>query len=270
MAMNFVSVSGVSELEQLEGIGRVYHGEKIGFPLVIGYQVSSKSINQGTRNPRQPYFSELGMLNTLTEDYGLHTAVHYYTKDNAVIMADLEKIIDAGIEPSATLLQLNTLPCSLEELAKINEMGFNVIFKVAVSNKQAPQGGYAVWKGEGVQDVTSGEAAPLVSQVAERLGLIDYAMFDPSHGTNLSLDFDENSMAMKFGKAIVNNPQLMKIGLVYAGGIKPGNVSRITRLLHASFPNRFSIDTESGVRANDELDLGLVKEYLLGYKKALE
>ena len=35
-------------------------------------------------------------------------------------------------------------------LRKVREIGFGVIFKVAVSNKQSPQKGYAVWKGEGV------------------------------------------------------------------------------------------------------------------------
>jgi hypothetical protein len=270
MSMNFVSISGVSDKGQMERINRAYREENLDFPLVIGYQVSNKSINQGTKNNRQPWFSELGLLDKQTKDYGFHTAVHYYTKDNATMLQDLEKIIDTGVNPKMTLLQLNTLPCSLETLSKVKEFGFHVIFKVAVSDKQTTQGGYAVWKGKEVQDVSSGEVSPLVSQVSERLGLIDYAMFDPSHGTNLDLDFDENNMAMKFGRAIVDNPKLRETGLVYAGGIKPGNVSRITRLLNASFPNRFSIDTESGVRIDDQLSPELVKDYLLGYKLALD
>jgi len=268
--MNFVSISAISDTNQLDGINKIYREEGFDFPLVIGYQVSNKSINQGTQNSRQPRFSDLGFLNRQTINYGLHTAVHYYTKDNATILQDLEKIIDLGINPSITLLQLNTLPFSIETLSKVKELGFNVIFKVAVSNKQTLQGGYAVWKGKEVQDVSSGQVEPLVAQVSDRLGLIDYAMFDPSHGTNLDLDFDENSLALKFGRSITDNPKLNEIGLVYAGGIKPTNVSKVSRVLHKTFPNRFSIDTESGVRIDDELNLGLIKDYLIGYKKALD
>ena len=132
MTMNFVSVSAVSSRDQLAEIGRIYRDEKLLFPVAIGYQVSNKSINQGTQNTRQPRFLELGDLDKGTRDYGFITAVHYYTKDNSTIVGDLEKIAETGIDPSVTLLQFNTLPPSL------------VIFKVAVSDKQTSQEGYAV------------------------------------------------------------------------------------------------------------------------------
>jgi len=46
---------------------------------------------------------------------------------------------------------------------------WDIIFKMAVSDKQSPERGFAIWKGESVQDVGSGEAAPLVSQVYDRM-----------------------------------------------------------------------------------------------------
>ncbi len=264
MVMNFVSISAVSNRNHLAEISRIYCDERLSFPLAIGYQVSNKSINQGTQNTRQPRFIELGDLDKETRDSGFITAIHYYTKDNATIVGDLEKITEMGIYPSKTLLQFNTLPPSLEILSKVKKVGFKVIFKVAVSDKQTPRGGYAVWKGEGVQDVSSGQVEPLVIQVMDRISYIDYAMFDPSHGTNLDLNLDENSMAIRFGKGIVVHPDLNGVGLVYAGGIKPSNVRQLTQSLHSFFPNRFSIDTESGVRTNDQLDLDLVRSYLIG------
>ncbi|GEM_PF-3170666 len=270
MPENFVSVSGISDRKQLAGIKRICKGENFHFPVVIGYQVSNKSINQLTQNSRQPRFAELGELDRETREYGLITAIHYYTKNNKTIIGDLERIIDAGVEPSSALLQFNTLPPSLEVLKSVNEMGFKVIFKVAVSNKQSPQGGYAVWKGEDVQDVKNGEAMPLVNQVYERKDFIDYIMFDPSHGTNLDLDLGENSLAIRFGKEIVATRDLDNIGLVYAGGIKPANVERLTKTLNSFFPNRISVDIESGVRINDKLDLDLVRKYLVKYKSAFE
>src|SRR3989344_1700862 len=106
--MNFVSVSAVSDREQLDNIARIYQQEGLNSPLVIGYQVSNKSINQGTQNTRQPKFVELGDIDKVTRDYGFITAVHYYTKDNSTILEDLEKVVDLGVEPS--LLQFNTLP----------------------------------------------------------------------------------------------------------------------------------------------------------------
>jgi len=95
-------------------------------------------------------------------------------------------------------------------------------------------------------------------------------MFDPSHGTNLDLNLDENSMAIRFGQGIVVHPDLKGVGLVYAGGIKPSNVRQLTKSLNSFFPNRFSIDTESGVRTNDQLDLDLVRSYLIGYRDEIK
>jgi hypothetical protein len=261
MATNFVSVSAVSNREQLDSIARIYQQEGFNFPLAIGYQVSNKSINQGTQNPRQPKFVELGDLDKATRDYRFTTAVHYYTKDDTMILADLERIISLGVEPS--LLQFNTLPTSLETSRKVRDIGFKTIFKVAVSNKQSPQGGYAVWKGDGVQDVSSGQVEPLVAQVYDRRDVIEYVMFDPSHGTNLELDLDENSLAVRFGRGIVANRELDHLGLVYAGGIKPTNVRSLTKSLTHLFPNGVSIDIESGVRTDDKLDMDLVRDYLL-------
>ena len=55
---NFVSVSGVSNQKQLKTIHQIHQQEGFDFPIVIGYQFSSKSINQGTKNPRQSKFRE--------------------------------------------------------------------------------------------------------------------------------------------------------------------------------------------------------------------
>ena len=262
MSINFVSISAVTDGSQLEEISKIYHGKGLSFPLAIGYQVSNKSINQGTQNTRQPRFVDLASLDRETRNLGFITAVHYYTRDNGTIIEDLERVIGSGVKSS--LLQLNTLPSSLDILEKAKDMGFRIIFKVAVSNKQSSEGGYAIWKGENVQDVSSGQVDSLVNQVYDRRCCIDYAMFDPSHGTNLNLDLDENTLAIRFGKRIIANKELNHLGLVYAGGIKPSNIRQLTRMLYSFFPNRFSIDVESGVRTEDKLDLGLVRKYLVG------
>ncbi len=271
VSSNFISVSAVSNREQLREINKIYreNGE-FPFHLAIGYQVSSKSINQGTQNPRQPKFADLGELSQETWNYRMIPAVHYYTKDGETIISDLEKV--AAIIPMGTILQLNILPPSLNVLEKIRMMGFNPIFKVAVSDKQSSEGGYAVWKGEGVQDVKTGEIGPLIEQVRERRGFIDYVMFDPSHGTNLDLTLDENSLAIRFGREIAESHDLDSLGLVYAGGIKPSNVKTVLNSLFTYFPRRrISIDTESGVRTSDnQLDMGLVRQYLENCRYVLE
>ena len=267
MEKNFVSISAVSDRKQLATIHNICDEEEISFPVVIGYQLSNKNINQGTQNPRQPKFTEIGALDKETRDYGLITAIHYHTKNNATIIRDLEKIIKSGVDPSLALVQFNTLPPSIDTLRQVKDMGFSNIFKVAVSNKKSPQKGYSVWKGEKVQDVESGEIEPLLKQVYDRKNVINYAMFDPSHGTNLDLDLDENSLAIRFGLEITkmkHSYDLNHIGLVYAGGIKPTNVRKLTMTLSDFFPEeKFSIDIESGVRTQDKLDLKLVREYLV-------
>jgi phosphoribosylanthranilate isomerase len=268
---NFVSISGISDRKELQGIYKICQEEIFDFPLVIGYQVSSKSINLGTQNPRQPKFLDLGDLNTETLSYGFFPAVHYYTKDNSSVLKDLEKIAELGILDSNLLLQLNTLPLPTEILREIKKAGPEVIFKAAVSDKQTSQGGYAVWKGEGVQDVKKGAVKPLIAQVRERKDFIDYVMFDPSHGTNLNLDLDEKNLAIRFGKEITSIKELDHLGLVYAGGIKPSNTKKVVRGLFSFFPDRFSIDAESGVRNKEnKLDLDLVRAYLINFREACQ
>ncbi len=152
-----VSISGVSDKKQIREIHKIRREEGFNFSIAIGYQASHKSINQGTHNPRQPRFSDLEDLSE--EAYILHfiTAVHYFTKDNETILPDLEKIRKAVDPKGMTLLQLNTLPPKNYVLRRAKEMLFEVILPVAVSNKQSPDGGYAVWKGREAQDVKSGD-----------------------------------------------------------------------------------------------------------------
>lgn len=268
-SQNFVSISGITNRTQLQGIHEICQEEIFDFPIVIGYQVSNGSINRGTQNPRQPKFLDLGDLSAETLSYGFLPVIHYYTKDNSTVLGDLEKIVELGILDSNPLLQLNTLPLSIEILRKIKEKNLKVIFQVAVSNKQTPQGGYAVWKGKGVQDVKEGEVEPLIAHIQERKDFIDYIMFDPSHGTNLDLDLDEKSLAVRFGKEIISIGDLNHLGLVYAGGIKPSNVGRVAGALFSFFPDRVSIDIESGVRDKENKpNLNLIKDYLVNFREA--
>jgi phosphoribosylanthranilate isomerase len=271
----FVSISAITNLHDLSEIAQIAREEKFDFPIVIGYQVSHKNINQNVQNARQPKFSDLGIITKATYDYGFIPAFHYYTKDEATIVSDLERVLGLGISHfHPRLVQFNTLPTSREILSSVKEMEFLSIFKVAVANKK--DGGYAVWRGEGVQDVSEGNVTSLVNQVESREDLISYAMFDASHGTNLDLELSEESMAVKFGREIIKNPNISNVGLVYAGGIKPSNVKQVVKSLSSYLSQGFSIDTESGVRKiqkigdeiiSDELDLGLVREYLMNVRE---
>ena len=124
-------------------------------------------------------------------------------------------------------------------------MGFSNIFKVPISNKKNSDGGYSVWKGELVEDVETGESESLLRHVFSYLGYIDYVMFDPSHGTNLNLDLNENSLAVKFGLEIRMRKTEMEeissrsdLGLVYAGGIKPNNLKKMVGKITKLFPRR--------------------------------
>lgn len=263
MPKNFVAISGITTRKQLDRIHEIAVEEKIDFPLCIGYRVSHKSIHQGTANSRQPSFAELEQLLCTTESYGFLNGVHYYTKENETIPQDIEEIRKKGrfLERNI-ILQSNTLPPNPEVLRKIKRKGFDIIFKIAVSDKNSANGGYAVWKGETVEDVSKGDSNILIQSVLERSDAINYAMFDPSHGTNLSLDLSEQSLGIQFGRAIISYHGLDHIGLVYAGGINPRNVRSVRQRLGSNFPKRFSIDIESGVRTNDKLDMKKVRRYL--------
>jgi phosphoribosylanthranilate isomerase len=94
-------------------------------------------------------------------------------------------------------------------------------------------------------------------------------MFDPRHVTNLELYLNKNSLAIRFGGRVSKLKELDNLGLVYAGGINPDNVVGLTRTLNQFFPRRFSVDIESIVRTEKDLDIGKVRDYLNGYKKAM-
>lgn len=272
----FVSISGVSTKQELEGIVDICNQERFDFPIAIGYQFSSKSINKGTKNPRQPRYDEFEELNRITTQSGLITAVHYYTKKNSSILPDVSRLArETKLNPEQTLLQLNTLPPSRQVLKKLKQKGFKLIFKVPIADKGT--GRYAIWKGATVEDTFSGDAMKLVGEVDRVKEHIDYAMFDPSHGTNLGLDLSSDSVSIRFGDLVNNivNTELAvqgdnhQVGLVYAGGIGPRNVEPVVRKLKTEFPKGFSIDTESAIRIKDKLDLGLVRDYLIGYRKGI-
>mgnify|MGYP001578960057 FL=1 len=104
----------------------------------------------------------------------------------------------------------------------------------------------------------------LVEKVRKRKDCIDYAMFDPSHGTNSSLDLNSDSLAIRFGREIISDRDLGHLGIIFAGGINPRNVATLKKILHDYLPrDRVSIDVESGVRKDDCLDLALGRDYLL-------
>ena len=265
----FVSVSGISTADELEKINDISESKNFKFPLVIGYQLSNKSINQGTKNLRQPNFSDLESLARKTVEFGMIPAFHYYTKSLDTTLDDLRKLASKVYAPQA-LIQFNTLPLSNETLEDVKDIGFGIIFKVAVSDIKS--GGYSVWQGSEVEDALSGNPETLFEQVRERKDFIDYAMFDPSHGTDFTLNLDRNSLAIRLGKKIISDPSLMHLGLVYAGGINPANVENLTRQLYENLPeDKICIDIESGVRNKDDsLNLNKVRDYLVNYSRSQE
>jgi len=266
---NFVAVSGISNLEQLKAISSIKKEENLEFPITIGYQLSHGSISSGATNPRQPNFTDFSELTSYTHKLDFMPAFHYYTKDEKTILTDLELLLEQGaLEYGPALLQFNTLPPSPETLRSVRDMGFQIILKVPVSDKSSPGKGYAVWTGDGVQDVEGGDVRTLVDQVEKCASYIDYAMFDPSHGTDLTLNLEKDSLAVRFGEELKCRGRLDHLGLVYAGGINPKNVESIIDSLSVYFPGRFSIDIESGVRnSRDELEINLIREYLINCNK---
>lgn len=265
MAINYISLSGIKDRNVLAGVQKICEEERFTFPVVIGYQVSHRTINGGDPGNRQPRISHLRELCKESKEYGMFPAIHYYTRDNTTILSDLERLLELGVEPG--LLQLNTLPPIPKTLEIINKRGYKIILKVAVSDKH--QGGVAVWTGQKVEDVSTGDISNLIKQVYERKDFIQYVMFDPSHGTNLELDLNENSLAIRFGKEIIEMDSLSHLNLVYAGGIKPSNVKQLIRLLNSFFQGKFSIDAESGIRTGDQLNLELVRKYLTEYRDGM-
>jgi phosphoribosylanthranilate isomerase len=263
MNENFVCVSGVTRDIELGWVADDIQKHHLNYRAAIGFQVSNSSINNGTTNERQPNFENLGRLDGLAREYGLIPAIHYFTKDNETILGDLETIAkNIDMTHGSTLLQFNTLPVEINILKEVEKMGFDTIFKIPVSNKGA--GGYAVWKGDGVQDVSSGDVGPLIEHAREVAPYVRYVMFDASHGTNLELDLGEDSLPIRFGKGIRELREMDNVGLVYAGGFNPDNIyDKITALEKHLFGG-VSVDIESGVMGSDgKLDKVNVRDYFV-------
>ena len=263
---NFVSLSGVTSSNELVKIAQIKERTGIEYPLAIGYQLSNKSMNQGINNKRQPPFESIRELDRLTKSRGLIPSYHYYTKNNSTTFGDLERLAKEVDLSNRTLLQLNTLPLQTDDYRKIKNLGFEIIYKLPISNKES--GGYAVWKGDEVQDASKGDARILIRKAKKVVGFADHLMFDPSHGTNHALDLSEDSLAIQFGDLVSINAAMVGMGLVYAGGINPENAKEVIERLKGHFEEiGFSIDTESGVRnERNELDLNKVRDYLIACK----
>jgi len=271
-AKQFLSVSAVRSKQELESIVRIRDRTKIKTPIAIGFQVSEKSINTGGTNNRQAPFGELPDLVKQANDWGLIPAIHYYSKNpDGFIGADLQKMADSGLFGYKPILfQFNTLPPNPLLLAGLQKEGVDVIFKVAVADK-TNEATPIVWRdGRNVVDVNTGDVNLLVQQVRDNFDFISYAMFDPSHGTDYKVDLNEERMGIKFGKAIITEPELDRIGLVYAGGISHRNVVKVVKTLSSYFGDRFSIDAESGLRDMGGLNMNKVRCYLENSADILE
>ncbi|MEI6731105.1 MAG: hypothetical protein WCK90_00340, partial [archaeon] len=261
MVKNYVSISGVSNENELREINRIYIKECLHYTLAIGYQVSSKSIREGTRNPRQPWFSDLGSLCRLTENLGFIPAIHYYGKDESLIVTDMKNMAGSGVEPSRALVQFNTLPPSVDTLREVKKIGFGIILKVAVADKSV--GGYKVWKGPEVEDIRTGSVDNLIKQVVDRKDVIDYAMFDGSHGTGLPLDLSPGSLATRFMEEFTKRKELSGLKFVGAGGIGPDNVAEQYMIMQEKTGNRASVDIEGKARVDNVLSMKLVRAYMV-------
>ncbi|MFT4313271.1 MAG: hypothetical protein ACMXYA_02600 [Candidatus Woesearchaeota archaeon] len=269
MSSQFVSLSGISSEFELEKIRSICDEEGISFPVVIGFQVSHSSINRGTQNDRQPLFSDLGTLDALTRKLGFQSAIHYYTKNIPNLVDDLECIEGVGVDCSQALFQFNTLPPLPVFLAQTQRKGFSILYKVAVANTDNEAGGYAVWMEDaGTIDARSKNVQPLLDQVKCAAPFISYAMFDPSHGTDFALDLQPDNLAILFGEGVMRNHP--KLGLVYAGGVKPNTAGQICQLLQHYFPSRASIDIETGIHTGSRRDFDKIREYLVNCRGLFE
>lgn len=267
MNRDFICVSGVTREEELHWISYFTYINNLD-NTAIGFQVSNSSINKGTTGERQSEFSELKNLVSLSRINGITPAIHYFTNDNETVLGDLETIAsNIDMSCGSTLLQFNTLPLETSVLKEVKKMGFDTIFKIPVSNKENERG-YSILRGGDVQDVSSGEVAPLIEYAREVAQDVSYVMFDASHGTNLELDLSENSLPIRFGKGIRELGEMDNVGLVYAGGIGPDNVYDMMRTLGEYFPRGVSVDAESAVMSSDGLDRKKIGEYFSEAKRA--
>lgn len=256
----FVSISAVTSLDELKDIARIKDQLKPNFPVVIGWQLSSSSINDGTQNSRQPPFHEIKNLYKAALDNDIVSAFHYYTKDMNSMEDDLEILANKlNFFDQVKLLQFNTLPPSEENLEVFRGFGFSPILKVPIADKRLAPKGYQSHR---VNDIRQAKADDLHSQARSVSGLINYVMFDPSHGVGLELGTSKDNLGIHMGHLITSDLGMNRVGLVYAGGIGPNNARNILSNLKRNFPRRVSIDSQSAIRTQDRLDSNKVKEYL--------
>jgi len=201
--------------------------------LVIGYQFSHKSIYEGPSNSRQLRIENTYQLMELNQFLGFDAGLHYYTKDFSTIIDDLDILLNKNkLSNFVTMLQFNTkTPIDVDILRDIkNEYNQRIIFKVPVEE-------------EGVNIIEKKDYTldQLVQLVEERGDYIDYAMYDPSHGTGTEMDLNK---ATAFGKEM----KKLHKNIVLAGGFNPKNIEASLDRIILELGQEFSIDAEGGLR----------------------
>lgn len=274
MEGRFISISGVTNSDDLKTISRIAREEDTWERVVIGLQVSTRSINEGTRNPRQPSFGDIDRLIGITYELGMEPAIHYATRDLNTVIPDIKKMNDSLRYD--VMLQFNTALPTQEILEFAREKGFQTIVALPLVDKSRPGGGYFAWKGKDSEDSRNTSAERLIERLLPIRKHVDYVLFDPSHGTGEVTNFGPESLAIQFGKNFfdprVTGNIFRDVDLIYAGGIGPDNVHEVARAIYSSgLPSeRVSIDSESNLRTDDKLDLDKVRLYLRGNNEALK
>jgi hypothetical protein len=215
--------------------------------VMIGVLASAKTL-RGLANRWPHRYPTLSNLAGIFPDHPLaFNLIHYNTNSPDLLYQQLLEITPlAGPHIHGYQLNIPWPPASQLRDFRLKYPRLKIVLQVSTQSL----------------DMIDHSAEGLISKLREEyVGLVDYALLDPSAGSGLSLD---PAWARRYLQAL--HETNLGIGMGVAGGLSPATLDLVEPLVR-DFPE-LSIDAESLLRdENDDLNVDLAKAYI---RRALE
>lgn len=216
---------------------------RISYVPAFGIIVSDKRLEQPSKDGKtSPAFQGLPCLLELMPENVLPT-IHYFTSNPQNLGEELNRLLGEGVySRGGRTVQLNTknLP-DIKQLSALQEDYSKLEFILSLSK----------------EILSDHNPQELAKRVREYDGIVSYVLIDPSWGKGLEVDLNQYAeLIIVLDEALPN----MRVGV--AGGFDADNVEDRVLKLAEKVKIPFSIDAQSGLRTDNELDIVKAKLYL--------
>lgn len=238
----YIGVTGISNAREARAIVQTFISEGLtneqsSHRGMIGILASERTLNPQSREGAQhPNLDSIRQIFSVTVGRAFNT-LHYHTNHEGNLAGQLDRLVGkSGLYADSLCegIQLNIKWPPVSEVEKIK----NAFPDVKIILQLGPR-------------VLTESPEDIASNLAPYVGLIDYALIDPSGGKNKI--FAVNTVAPVHNQIRAAYPDL---SLVFAGGFDARNVRRrLWLLLQTVGTTNFGVDAQGGLRMQSRQEL---------------